>query len=90
MNGEIVLPPIETFTREENAKDQARKVLEEAAELFGAVNDGMYHYAVEEAMDTIQAVCNLIEMLEISDDEIKGNYKKVVQKNKARGYYNVR
>lgn len=88
MNGEIILPPIETFTREENVKDQARKVLEEAAELFSAINDGMYQYALEEAMDTVQAICNLLEMLEFSDYEIEAYYKSVVAKNKARGYYN--
>ena len=92
MNGEIVLPPIETFTREENVKDQARKVLEEAAELFVAVTDNRFDLSetVCEAMDTIQAICNLLEMMEVTDQQIEISYKDVVYKNKKRGYYDVR
>lgn len=87
IKGEIILPPIKTFTIEDSVKDQARKVLEESAELFGAVNDGMYNHAISEAMDTVQSICNLLEMLGSSDEDIERNYRNVVAKNKARGRY---
>lgn len=102
MQGEIILPPIKTFTIEDSVKDQARKVLEEAAELFAEVNeyaacqkicnDASFGWsyrenAILEAMDTIQAVCNLLEMLDVWNDDIVEAYEAVVRKNQLRGRY---
>lgn len=92
IKGEIVLPPIKTFAIEENAKDQALKVLEEAAEVVEAVKnpDKDLSEKVEEVMDTIQACCNLLEKLEVTDLEIRISYQDVVDKNTKRGRYDER
>ena len=100
--GEVTLPPIKTFTIEDSVKDQARKVLEEAAELFSAANEyekfkgigqnvkEVYlNDIISEALDTIQAVCNLLEMLNVWDDDIVKAYELVFEKNKERGRYDV-
>lgn len=94
--GEVTLPPIKTFTIEDTVKDQARKVLEEAAELFNVANEcekeysiSMFDNVVSESMDTIQAVCNLLEMLNVWDDDIVKAYDLVLKKNKERGRYDV-
>lgn len=100
IKGEFILPPIKTFTIEDTEKDQARKVLEEAAELFCAatgyekfkrlgsdVKDGFLNDTISEALDTIQVVCNMLEMLGVSNDDIVKAYELVVKKNQERGRY---
>ena len=89
IKGEIILPPIKTFTIEDNEKCQALKVLEEASEVVEAVKnpDKDLSELVEEVMDTIQACCNLLELYCVTDSEIEISYRDVVDKNTKRGRY---
>lgn len=59
----IILPAVETFAPGTTEKEQALKVLEEAAEVVAAQQLESRERVIEECADVIQATCNLLRML---------------------------
>ena len=102
----VKIGQVATFANVKSDKAQAMKVLEEAAEVFGAWQEAdrsgfnyaspesramsTYSYAygqvlLDECADVIQAVCNLVASLGVTD---MGPYMKDCEKrNRERGRY---
>lgn len=80
----MVFPETFGFTKEENCKQQALKVLEEAAELVEAEKRG--EDMLEEAMDVYQALSNYCEQ-HFDLETLQKGYDEVFIKNWRRGYY---
>lgn len=84
-----------TFVIEEDAKAQALKVLEEAAELVEAVKCwevagrslAFKTSAVEEAADVMQATLNLLDMMGLDRLDVLEAMRKCKDRNMARGRY---
>lgn len=86
---------VETFANVRPDKEHALKVLEEAAEVFGAWQrwnlwtgvdlreDMMRGQILDECADTIQAVCNLIAAFDVADFE--PYMQRCEQRNRERG-----
>lgn len=75
------------FEKEDSAKAQALKVLEEAAEFVEAVKfDPNSDSTAEEAMDLYQALANYLNTA-FYEQEIQAAYDAVFTKNWERGYY---
>ena len=83
---------VETFRDVEPDKAQALKVLEEAAEVFGAWQEwedrrrlfGGKHL-LDECADVIQAACNLVAALGVSD--FAPYMERCRERNELRGRY---
>lgn len=81
-------PETYDFVEKLSWKAQALKVLEEAAELVEATKKDRCGFAIlEEAMDTLQALANYLELLGYSFDDFQAAYDRVFLKNWKRGYY---
>lgn len=86
---------VETFPDVEPTKEQALKVLEEAAEVFGAWqiyepfhNDTLYKLdVIDEIADVIMASCNLLSALGV--DDAVPFIDACVERNRARGRYDA-
>ena len=90
---------VKPFPNVKSTKEQALKVLEEAAEVFGAWQEddkganSWYEIArLEEALfdeiaDLIQATCNLSASMAVTD--LRPYMKRCEQRNEARGRYNA-
>lgn len=88
---------VEAFPWVEPDKEQAKKVLEEAAEVFGAWQawsdvdrDGLRPFGsrkrlLDECADLMQATCNLVASLGVSD--FTGYMHECERRNRARGRY---
>ena len=94
MSTKIALPPIEPFKPElldsHDMKAMTLKVLEEAAEFFGAYQDDDSVAMRYELADVLQAVVNLWAMLEDIDEmaaDMVKKYALVHSENKGRGRY---
>lgn len=97
MSKRIQLPPIEPFKSElldsHDMKGMTLKVLEEAAEVFGAYQDDDSVAMRYELADVLQAVVNLWAMLENFDDvddiavDMIKKYALVHSTNNGRGRY---
>lgn len=83
----FAFPKIDTFTIEANSKQQALKVLEEAAEVVDAVKREDRRDTLEEVMDLAQALANLCEFLGYDEFDLAVAYRRVYEKNKERGRY---
>ena len=87
---------IETFKTGCTPEQQARKVQEEADELFAEIHNVIcldYSRIVEEGIDTIVAVANLFHLLGFKDQRISDGIKKINRNNADRdrlGYVIVR
>ena len=91
----VVIGEVQTFKSYTNAdKAQALKVLEEAAEVFGAwqlweesYHDGPYRLGLllDECADVVQATCNLVAAL--GEDDFAGRMERCRKRNEARGRY---
>ena len=93
----IKLGSVRTFPSVEPTKEQALKVLEEAAEIFGAwqlmrdtAEAGLnpkYEMAdlMDEIADTIQACCNLAASLGVTD--LTPYLARCEERNRKRGRY---
>lgn len=84
------LPEIKTFTIEEDPKQQALKVLEEAGEFVEAVkkwaeNPKAFGEAMDEGADVLQALCNTFEMMGAKDINIRAAMKRCEKRNADRG-----
>ena len=98
----VTIPPVRCFARVEASKAQALKPLEEAAEAFGAwqrldglsgylTEDGVEAYAtslVDECCDVIQATCNLLAALGVTD--LTDAMAACERRNDERGRYGDR
>ncbi len=75
MEREVIFGPVTTFDEVVPDKEQALKILEEAAEVFGAWQawessnfvDDYFYPIIDECCDVIQAVSNLCNSLGYSD-----------------------
>ena len=86
----IAFPAIDPFVLGSSHKEQALKVLEEAAELAEAVKDpDNYDLALYEFCDVLQALGNLAELEGWSYEEIEKAYRHVYEGNVRRGRYEV-
>ena len=69
----VTIPPVRAFSHVAPDKDQALKPLEEAAEVFGAwqsthlPEDRRREQILFECADVIQATCNLLAALDVTD-----------------------
>lgn len=63
----VILPAVETFMLGTTEREQAMKVLEEAAEVMAAQRLEDRERVIEECADVIQATCNLLRMLGVSN-----------------------
>lgn len=63
----VILPAVETFMAGTTEREQAMKVLEEAAEVMAAQRLEDRERVIEECADVIQATCNLLRMLGVSN-----------------------
>ena len=89
------IPPVRTFQGVEPDKVQALKPLEEAAEAFGAwqrfyecptkTNEKLL---VDECADVIQATCNLMASLGVTD--MTDAMRRCEDRNRERGRYGDR
>ena len=93
----VYIGEVETFKDVEPSKEQALKILEEAAEVFGAwqewqrTKDGaLPHMSIDkiraimsECADVVQAVCNLVDAFgECAFDDYM---EECAERNRARG-----
>ena len=93
----VYIGNVETFRNVEPSKEQALKILEEAAEVFGAwqewqrTKDGVLphmsldrrHAIMDECADVVQAVCNLVDAFgEYAFDDYM---EECAERNRARG-----
>ena len=95
----VKLTNVRTFPSAEPTKEQALKVLEEAAEVFGAwqlmrdtTDAGLnpkYEMAdlMDEIADTIQACCNLAASLGVTD--LTPYLARCEERNRRRGRYDA-
>ena len=65
--------------------EQLDKIEEELNEARGVVGDNRRY--VGELLDVMQATCTALYRSGLSDAEIEAEIRKVVEKNRARGYY---
>ena len=79
----VKLTNVQTFPSAEPTKEQALKVLEEAAEVVEAFKRG--EDANEEIADTIQASCNLASALGVTD--LTPYLAQCEERNRRRGRY---
>ena len=97
----VTIPPVRTFAHVEADKAQALKVLEEAAEVFGAwqiwdgirelsstVGDWERGYMLNECADVIQATLNLVAALGVED--FRPWMDECERRNEERGRYGDR
>lgn len=85
----MIFPATFDFIAESNTRDQALKVLEEAAEFFEAAKtDPDGEHTLEEAMDVLQALGNYCEMV-FTPQQLLDGYNQVFLKNWHRGYYDA-
>ena len=101
MASSVTIPPVRCFEGVAPDKAQALKPLEEAAEAFGAwqvlqgtyaTNGSLTEYArrraVDECCDVIQATCNLIAALGVTD--LTDAMAACERRNRERGRYGDR
>lgn len=100
----VKIPPVRTFPNVEPSKAQAVKVIEEAAEVFAAWQQGCECFddcdscghatyrgcvyigdLVDECCDVIQATCNLLAALGITD--LTEAMAACEERNRKRGRY---
>lgn len=79
----VKLTNVRTFPGVKPTKEQALKVLEEAAEVVEALKRG--EDANEEIADTIQACCNLAASLGVTD--LTPHLARCEERNRERGRY---
>lgn len=85
----LELPAVEPFTLPNTTmKDQAVKIIEEAAELFEATKGDDDDHTRYEAMDVYQALCNYIFRKGWTTEQLEDTYKQVYASNKRKGRYN--
>lgn len=97
----VTIPPVRCFAHVKADKAQALKPLEEAAEAFGAwqvlqgtyaTNGQLTEYArrmtVDECCDVIQATCNLLAALGVTD--LTDAMAACERRNQERGRYGDR
>lgn len=87
-------PKVATFIIEKNEKEQAKKVLEEAAEFYAAVQDYVKNETSEnkkrfreEAADLNQALMNCLSMLGVGSVGLEEDAMDCFARNYARGRY---
>ncbi len=86
----INIGKIPTLKTTPSPREQARKILEEAAEVFSAVeygrlhSSGNQHRIIEECVDVILAVANMVAYYGVNDLTQDIIQKKVL--NECRGY----
>lgn len=93
MNGCVELGTVRTFVIASSDREQAEKILEEAAEVFSQVErmqefrmSDAFPRVLEECADVVQATCNLVTRLGASDI-FKKHLDAVERKNASRGRY---
>lgn len=94
----VYIGEVETFKDVEPSEEQALKILEEAAEVFGAwqewqrTKDGVLphmsldkrHAIMDECADVVQAVCNLVDAL--GEGCFNDAMEECAERNRARGW----
>lgn len=84
----IEFPAVYPFLTDFRPKEQALKVLEEAAELIEAVKDPKNQdHAIYEFCDVLQALGNLAKCEYWGHAEIESAYERVYENNVRRGRY---
>ena len=91
----VTIPPVRAFAHVEPDKAQALKPLEEAAEVFGAWQRFYECHTktneeslVDECADVIQATCNLLAALGVTD--LTDAMAACERRNRERGRYGDR
>ena len=90
----VTIPPVRTFAHVEADKAQALKVVEEASEVFGAwqsthlPEDRRREQILFECADVIQATCNLLAALDVTD--MTEAMAACERRNRERGRYGDR
>lgn len=87
-------PKVPTFVIEESMKEQGKKVLEEASELFAAVQEydknptrETRKRVREEAADVNQALMNCLEMIGVNEVTMDEDVMDCFARNYARGRF---
>lgn len=87
----VTIPPVRAFSHVAPDKAQALKPLEEAAEVFGAwqsthlPEDRRREQILFECADVIQATCNLLAALDVTD--MTEAMRRCECRNRERGRY---
>lgn len=68
---EITFPVFYAWVDDVSLKEQAIKIIEEAAEVLGAVQNEPEYNVVREIIDVIQACCNMLNLMDIPASEIR-------------------
>ena len=91
----VTIPPVRTFPCAEADKSQALKVVEESSEVFSAweifrddASDVKRSAVVDECADVIQATCNLLAALGVTD--MTDAMAACERRNRERGRYGDR
>ena len=71
-------------------KDQMYKVLDELVELEEAYQNNDRRETLKEAIDVIHATYTFLYLNDYNDNQISDAISDVVEKNRARGYYDER
>lgn len=94
MRNYLGYPKVPTFVIEENPKEQAKKVLEEAAEFYAAAQEYNKDATLEnvkrvreEAADLNQALMNCLSMLNAKVATMEEDAMDCFARNHARGRY---
>ena len=87
MPNPIVLPVVEPFPNKPTPKEQALKILEEAAEIVEAVKGSWNDEALDEFADTLQAMGNLAYVMGWTGSDIQRAYDRIHKSNVKRGRY---
>lgn len=66
-------------------KAQALKLLEEAAEVYGAWQLNSDTYVLNECMDVVQAVVNLLAALGFTQEDVNAAIERCNKRNQERG-----
>lgn len=89
----MLIGNVNTFENVKISKEQALKILEEAAEVFGAYQNYCNDQSpstrvmiIEECADVIQATCNLLAAFGINDMTMEMLYCKERNKERGRAY----
>lgn len=91
LNNKVLIGAVRTFENIQPDKDQAKKVLEEAAELYGAwesLNKGEsldFENLEDEACDLLTATCNLLAAFGIRD--IQDAMRRCEKRNTEKGRF---
>lgn len=79
------LSPVNTFDVGDEPKQKVLKPLEEAAEVYGAWQNGDREAMADEIADCIQACCNLYAWMGLTQEDVDAAIERCAERNRKRG-----